>query len=117
MAQSRSTQPDRPSPFAGSSESPIPDATLRRFPGFVEARDTGRSLRKRCPRSSLARWEVVPDRTSALDLILSQERGRLQALIPERHRRMAASPFAYFRATALPMAADLSTTQIGRAHV
>lgn len=110
MAQSRSTQPDRPSPFAGSSEPSIPDATLRRFSGFVEARDTGRSLRKRCPRSSLARWEVVPDRTSALDLILSQERGRLQALIPERHRRMAASPFAYFRATALPMAADLSTT-------
>ena len=71
MAQSRSTQPSPPSPFAGSSEPPIPDETLQRFPGFVEARDTGRSLRKRCPRSSLAAWDVVPGRTSALDLILS----------------------------------------------
>ncbi|MEI3547223.1 MAG: DUF2252 family protein [Adlercreutzia sp.] len=29
--------------------------------------------------------------------------------MPERHRRMAASPFAFFRGAALPMAADLST--------
>lgn len=45
----------------------------------------------------------------AVDLIFQQDADRLSFLVPERHRRMAASPFAFFRGAALPMAADLST--------
>ena len=37
-------------------------------------------------------------------------------LVPIRHARMAASPFAYYRGAALPMAADLATAPRDRPH-
>ena len=42
-------------------------------------------------------------------LIEGQAATRLADLVPIRHARMAANPFAYYRGAALPMAADLST--------
>jgi uncharacterized protein (DUF2252 family) len=42
-------------------------------------------------------------------LIAGQAATRLPELVPIRHGRMMASPFAFFRGAALPMAADLAT--------
>jgi Uncharacterized protein conserved in bacteria (DUF2252) len=41
-----------------------------------------------------------------LDLLAEQATSRVPELVPIRHGRMAASPFAYYRGAALPMAAD-----------
>lgn len=45
-----------------------------------------------------------------MDLIKSQETTRVSELLPIRHERMAASPFAFFRGSAILMASDLATT-------
>ena len=50
-----------------------------------------------------------------LDRLAEQARTRVPELIPIRYGRMAASPFAYFRGAALPMAADLA--EIARSGV
>lgn len=46
-------------------------------------------------------------RVDPLELLEQQESQRLPWLVPERHRRMAESPFAFFRGAAIVMAADL----------
>jgi len=85
----------------------------------------GRRLRRRVPRSEQANWVVAgppADRLRPLDQV---NKGRLPQLIPEKYRRMRASPFAFFRGAAAVMAADLATmvrtgvrTQLcGDAHV
>ena len=80
-----------------------------RGPDFEASQQKGHACRQKLPRSNLGKWEVRPDRGEAVDLIFQQDADRLSFLVPERHRRMAASPFAFFRGAALPMAADLST--------
>lgn len=46
-------------------------------------------------------------RLDPLELLRQQETTRLPWLLPERRRRMAESPFAFFRGAAIVMAADL----------
>ncbi len=43
-------------------------------------------------------------------LLIGQDAARIPELVPVRHGRMLASPFAFFRGAALPMAADLAGT-------
>jgi len=45
-----------------------------------------------------------------VDLLLSQEKGRIESLIPVRRERMSESAFAFYRAGALLMATDLAPT-------
>jgi uncharacterized protein (DUF2252 family) len=47
---------------------------------------------------------------SPVDILREQEKNRVPELIPIRHERMAASPFAFFRGGAAIMAADLRDT-------
>jgi uncharacterized protein (DUF2252 family) len=70
----------------------------------------GRAERHRVPRSSHAQWIPSANRADPLTVIAAEERDRLAWLIPVRRARMAASPFAFFRAGAAVMAADLATT-------
>lgn len=96
-----------------------------RGPGWYEAREHGKQVRQRVPRSKLGAWGVQRDRTEALDLLFAQDENRLPYLVPERHQRMAANPFAFYRGAAAVMAADLasapSTGQVvqacGDAHI
>lgn len=50
-------------------------------------------------------------------LLEAQEQPRIQWLIPERHRPMAASAFAFFRGSLLVMAADLGRAAHSRLEV
>ena len=70
----------------------------------------GRALRRVVPRSSHADWTPGPDRADPVDLITSQNDGRLQSLVPIRHWRMSESPFTFYRGAAKLMANDLATT-------
>src|SRR3974390_103327 len=69
----------------------------------------GRAARERVPRSSHAEWNPSQRTQQPLDLLAEQAETRVPDLVPIRHGRMAASPFAYYRGAALPMAADLAT--------
>jgi uncharacterized protein (DUF2252 family) len=72
-----------------------------------ERKQQGKAYRKITPRSALGRWKVETGRGLVQDLLLEQEKSRMSELIPIRRQRMAASPFAFFRGTAVLQAHDL----------
>ncbi len=53
-------------------------------------------------------WSPAPDRPNPNEVIAADEQGRLPHLLPLRRRRMAESPFAFYRATAPVFAMDQS---------
>lgn len=74
----------------------------------AERSERGRDVRHRLPRSSWGEWSPGPHRDP--DRVLTdQERTRVPELVPVRHERMAASPFAFYRGAAAVFAADLAT--------
>ena len=75
-----------------------------------EWQQQGRERRKMTPRLSHGPWEPAPDRPDPIDILQEQARTRVPELVPIRYGRMAASPFAYFRGAAAPMAWDLAHT-------
>ncbi len=61
------------------------------------------------PRASLGSWEPAADRANPVSQLTEQGRTRLQNLVPIRHGRMSRSPFAFYRGSAVVMAADLAS--------
>src|SRR5271165_2688965 len=70
----------------------------------------GKALRDKCPRTSHAEWNPPHDRPDPVRLVLKADEGRLPDLLPLRHGRMIASPFTFYRGSALVMADDLAGT-------
>src|SRR3954462_8596751 len=70
----------------------------------------GKSKRKNCPRESLADWKEFAGRRDTIELVEEAEKGRVAELLPLRHGRMVASPFTFYRGSAINMAADLAST-------
>jgi uncharacterized protein (DUF2252 family) len=79
-------------------------------PSVEERAGRGKSARAKVPRSSHAAWEPSRERRRAEDVLLEQASSRVAELVPIRHGRMLASPFAFFRGAAALMAADLAET-------
>src|SRR5215216_7525111 len=79
-------------------------------PSVEERAARGRAARSNVPRSSHAAWEPPRERRPPEELLLEQAADRVPELVPIRHGRMLASPFAFFRGAAAPMAADLAET-------
>jgi uncharacterized protein (DUF2252 family) len=94
----RGRQPKWPSP--GSMPSPAERAAF------------GKTIRSLVPRQDHAALDLPADRRDPVELLEDQARTRLPDLVPVRYGRMAASPFAYFRGAALPMASDLASTPV-----
>jgi uncharacterized protein (DUF2252 family) len=70
----------------------------------------GKQLRRRLPREAHAQWTLVPsDGKNRFAPLAEVNRGRVAKLLPEKKKRMSASPFGFFRGAAALMAADLST--------
>jgi uncharacterized protein (DUF2252 family) len=86
-------------------------------PTVQERAARGKAARATVPRSSHAAWEPLRDRRPPEDLLLEQAADRVPELVPIRHGRMLASPFAFFRGAAAPMAADLAATPHSGVHV
>ena len=84
--------------------------------GRDELRDFGRSLREHVPLDS-ARWSAQLPGVTPLAILRRQAESRLPDLVPLRHARMAASPFAFFRGGAAIMASDLARTPSTGVHV
>ncbi len=70
---------------------------------------SGRRARERVRRSTLGEWSPASDRPDPVALLAQQETTRVTELVPVRHERMAASPFAFYRGAAVIMAADLAS--------
>ena len=91
----------------------------------AERAERGRRIRSDVPRSSHANFDASARERDPMDLLIEQSASRLADLVPIRYGRMLASPFAYFRGAALPMANDLAATPVsgiavqacGDAHV
>jgi len=71
--------------------------------------EIGRAIRREIPRTSHATFEPAAGR-DPIAILNAQEADRLPFLVPLRHARMAASPFAYYRGTPSVMAYDLAST-------
>jgi uncharacterized protein (DUF2252 family) len=70
----------------------------------------GKRLRDEVSRTDHGIWKAPSMREDPLELLQSQDKGRIDDLIPMRYGRMMASPFAFYRGAALIMASDLSLT-------
>jgi uncharacterized protein (DUF2252 family) len=77
----------------------------------------GKAARSRAPRSAHAEWEAPADRADPVEILEAQDASRVPELVPIRHARMAASPFAFFRGAAAVMAADLAGTPVSGLRV
>ena len=90
-----------------------PKITLPPFdapiPSPSERRAAGKALRQEVSRTSHAVWEPTSDRHDPIEVLVESNRTRVQELVPLRYARMAASPFAFLRGSALVMAHDLAT--------
>jgi uncharacterized protein (DUF2252 family) len=69
----------------------------------------GSAARKQAPRQAMGEWSAPADRADPVDLLLAQAESRLQNLVPIRHGRMSNSAFAFYRGSAVVMAADLAS--------
>lgn len=74
----------------------------------MSGREYGRSQRKVLPRSALGAYEPSSRRADPVALLESQSKSRVPELVPIRYARMLASPYAFFRGSAVIMAADLA---------
>jgi uncharacterized protein (DUF2252 family) len=92
-------------------------ASRHRHLGAAERIARGKAARERVPRASHAAWEAPVDRREPVALLEEQAAGRIPDLVPIRHGRMLASPFTFFRGTALIMGSDLATTPRSDIHV
>jgi uncharacterized protein (DUF2252 family) len=90
------------------SEQPLDRSQLP----IEERRALGKSQRKQVSRKSHAGWTPAPNRKDPIKLLQAQDKGRIQDLLPIKYGRMLASPFAFYRGSAVVMASDLATTPI-----
>ena len=105
----------------------MPGARLPQPPPPPRERyQAGKRIRARLPREHQAQWAPANDHPQHRLATLAQvNTGRVATLLPEKHTRMRASPFSFFRGAAVLMAADLAaqprtglTVQLcGDAHV
>jgi uncharacterized protein (DUF2252 family) len=79
-------------------------------PAPAERVAAGKRARAAAPRSAPGEWAPAADRPDPIALLEAQAESRVPELVPIRHGRMAASPFAFFRGAAAVMAADLAPT-------
>ncbi len=98
------------------NKSAIPESVNDKFSFYYAPRseryEMGKQIRKKCPRSSNAKWKPPANRPDPVDLIIESDKGRIPKLIPIRHGRMGMSPFTFYRGAALNMASDLSGTPV-----
>ena len=86
--------------------------TLRSADARAAAREKGRALRRKAPRSSHAKWLPAMRRADPIATLLATSVNRLPHLVALRYGRMSRSPFAWMRGSAALMASDLSATPV-----
>ena len=90
---------------------PIDAAFLKKAAHLRTRKDryeAGRALRVKVPREAHAELPVAGRKRDPISLLIESSEGRLTDLLPIRYGRMLASPFAFFRGSAVVMASDLA---------
>lgn len=77
----------------------------------AERRHAGAALRREVPRSAQSEWTPSSDRPDPIQIMIEQDKSRIQELLPIRYGRMRADPFAFLRGAAAVMATDLAGTR------
>ena len=95
---------------APSAPAPLQYQALLPHPTPAERVSRGKANRQETPRRSQGFWEPWANRPDPVALLEEQAATRWAELVPIRHGRMLASPFAFFRGGAYIMASDLATT-------
>ena len=99
---------------SGTEISSQGEAALRSFSAprrsIEERLAAGKALRERVPRASHAECRLPAGRGDPIAILLAQAKTRVAKLVPIRHARMLASPFAFYRGGASIMAQDLQPT-------
>jgi uncharacterized protein (DUF2252 family) len=85
-------------------------ATTAQPPTSAESAAAGRFARRAAPRSEHGGWAPEAGRRDPVEILREQDASRVPELVPIRHGRMLASPFAFYRGAAAIMAADLAAT-------
>ncbi len=80
------------------------------IPAASERKNAAKAIRRTVPRSSHSNFEPSSDRPDPVELLVEQCRTRMPDLVPLRFGRMAASPFAFLRGSAVVMSHDLVHT-------
>src|SRR5215469_82405 len=105
----------KPAPKPAASARPAHryqlDTTIKNLTP-AERAERGRQKRSAVPRSSHADFDPSARDFDPIEVLTEQSASRLPDLVPIRYGRMLASPFAYFRGAALPMARDLAATPV-----
>src|SRR6516165_3094705 len=81
----------------------------RKYSTRAERAERGKAATANLPRSRHGEWAPPSDRIDPLAILEEQEATRVPELLPIRHGRMAASPFAFYRGAAAVMASDLAS--------
>jgi uncharacterized protein (DUF2252 family) len=104
----KKTNPNGKKPAAApAAVAPRQDAAP---PGRADRKLRGKALRKTCPRSGHGAATLGQGERDALGLIEESDKDRVERLLPIRFTRMAESPFAFFRGSAVVQAHDLKGT-------
>ena len=72
----------------------------------------GKALREKCPRSSHGEWNPQPRPPIIINLLEESNADRIPGLIAIRYGRMAQTPFAFFRGSAIIQARDLMLSPV-----
>jgi uncharacterized protein (DUF2252 family) len=80
-------------------------------PTYAERMAAGKSLREQCPRKLHGVWRP-PENRDPIGLLEESSQARIPQLVPVRYGRMMKSPLAWYRGTAMNMAADLAATPV-----
>ena len=83
-----------------------------RSPSLDERFAAGKALRDKVPHDAHAHFKPAAGRADPVAVLKEQAKTRLPFLVPIRHARMLASPFAFLRGSAAVMAGDLATTPV-----
>ena len=104
-------------PAAAADRAPSSDPVVRsggvpmsaEHPSVADRSEVGAAARRKVPLTDHGQWEPAADRVDPVSVLTAQDASREADLVPIRHGRMSASPFAFFRGGAAIMAADLAT--------
>jgi uncharacterized protein (DUF2252 family) len=77
----------------------------------IERRKQGKALREKCPRTLQADWKPRSKSQDIIRLLEESDADRIAGLIPVKYQRMSASPFTFFRGTAIIQARDLANAR------
>ncbi len=85
---------------------PVADIPVPAYQSVSDRIAAGKALRQRIKRSELGVYAPPKNRPDLVEVLKTQAKNRVPELVPIRHGRMLASPFAYLRGSAAVMMAD-----------